>query len=305
MKRSIQSLCLAATLLSAACNGGNGGNGGSGQGSSEGIPSPPVDSGPTTTFSLRALIDKVLAEDNRFESDASEAQPAVFVSNNSAGNPTLAATTQYIEAAIKHADTIWTQWFIKNGLQEPWVGYQIVQSGQQYTSKCPLAGRTVFASDFPNAFYCSTDMNTTDSGMLVFPVQTMAKMWTGNVFEHRVSSLKRVGDFAAGVLVGHEFGHHIQDELSQQLQRPRPVNANLELIADCFAGVWTYSVFLDNYLEAGDTEEALNALEAIGDNLGSHGTPEQRKNAFLIGFTGTQAYPQGGVPENCIKAYWP
>ena len=128
-------------------------------------------------------------------------------------------------------------------------------------------------------------------------------MWTGRVFDKQVSNLKRAGDFAAAMITAHELGHHIEGEMST-VRAPSPPNPYKELIADCFAGVWAYSVFLDNYLEDGDVDEAVNALEVIGDDLGSHGTGAQRQNAFLVGYAGTTEAPGGGVPGKCIDQYW-
>ena len=272
--------------------------------------SPPTTTSPpqpttTATVNVRAIIDRVLASNERFNRDATTAQPAVFVSGNTVGRESLVLTEQYITAVIKHADTIWTAWFKRNGLAEPWVGYKVIQAGTTFQSVCMVARQNAFRSDFPNAFYCPNDMNSHDRGMLVFPVETMAKMWSGNIFQRQVSDAKRVGDFAAGMIIAHEFGHHIQDELSQQLRIAPPRSPNNELLADCFAGVWAYSVFLDDILEKGDIDEAVNALGVIGDTVGSHGTGAERQNAFLIGYTGTRLYPQGGVPENCMKAFWP
>lgn len=320
MRRSAPAVAVCLLLVLGACDGSGGGSGSGGSASSGGSSggssagdTTPTTSTPTTapqrttatTLNVRAIVEKVLASEERFKRDATTAQPAVFVSSNDVGKDNLAGTTQYITAVIQHADTIWTDWFKRNNLQEPWVGYKIVQPGTTYQSSCSINSQTSFRSNFPNAFYCQRDMNTHDRGMLVFPVETIAKMWTGNIFERRVSNLKRVGDFAAAMMIAHEFGHHIQDELSQQLNVAAPAGSNSELIADCFSGVWAYSVFLDNILEAGDIDEAVNALGVIGDNAGSHGTGAERQNAFLIGYTGSKVYPRGGVPENCIKAYWP
>ena len=282
-----------------ASTGGGGGGPSSEPSAASATPIPSID--------VEAIITEVLDEQKPFEQEATEAQPAVFTSSNQAGETNLIATEQYVDAVIRHADTIWTNYFLSYGFQEPWVGYDVVQPGETYNSNCALNGQTSFASDYPNAFFCHLDPSPQagDYGYLMLPAQTMAKMWTGNIFERQVSNLKRVGDFAAGMMIAHEFGHHIQHEFSEQLQKPGPGNPNSELIADCFSGVWAYSVFLASYLEEGDIDEALNALEVIGDASGSHGTGEQRKNAFMIGYTGSQSYPYGGVPANCLVAFWP
>jgi predicted metalloprotease len=123
------------------------------------------------------------------------------------------------------------------------------------------------------------------------------------------------GDFAWAYVIAHEVGHHVQRELGtnkevSHLQRESPDDANslsvrLELQADCYAGVWAYSVFEEGQLEAGDIDEAITASEAVGDDRlqrrarGSvdpdsftHGTSEQRAQWFKIG-------RESGEPASC------
>ena len=238
--------------------------------------------------------------------DDAPARTATLSSEIELADPDDNATAVYLEMVLKHADRVWTQWFLQNGLTEPDVDYRIIRPGETANSVCrDESGRTTYSSTYPNAFYCPNDRNSLGGhGLVVAPVESFRKMWTGDIFEHRVSSLKRVGDFAAAVIVAHEFGHHIQDELSEQTGAKEPLHPEVELIADCFAGVWAYGVFLDRALSDGDIDEAVNALEVIGDDIGSHGTGEQRKNAFLIGFTGTRQQPGGGIAGRCIENYW-
>jgi len=117
------------------------------------------------------------------------------------------------------------------------------------------------------------------------------------------------GDFAQAYVVAHEVGHHVQNllgiadrvrSLQQQSRSPAEVNhlsVQLELQADCFAGVWGYHMNLEQALEKGDLEEALNAARAIGDDRlqkqaqgyvvpdsFTHGTSEQRYTWFKRGF---------------------
>ena len=115
------------------------------------------------------------------------------------------------------------------------------------------------------------------------------------------------GDFAQAYVIAHEFGHHVQNVLGvmgsvQNAQRSDPANANdlsirLELQADCFAGVWGFSVFQREMLESGDLQEAIRAAEAVGDDRiqeastgrvnpesWTHGSAEQRMAWFQRGF---------------------
>ena len=202
-------------------------------------------SGPTTTAGWSSLVDQLVVNQEQF-SEPPAGEPAVNT-RRAFGEMDDTSVEAYINAAITHADQQWTGWFTSNGLPEPEVGYKIIMPGEQHQSSCTMNGTNVFASDLPNAFYCRWDRNDFDPdlGMLVFPVQTMANMWTGNIFSQQVSDPSKVGDFAAGAIVAHEFGHHIQDELTENTGAPAPQNPNVELIADCFAGVWAYSVLRD------------------------------------------------------------
>jgi predicted metalloprotease len=84
------------------------------------------------------------------------------------------------------------------------------------------------------------------------------------------------GDFAQAYVLAHEMGHHVQKLLGveaevRRAQAQRPDEANqlqvrMELMADCFAGVWGHSTRQRQLLEAGDLEEGLRAAAAIGDD---------------------------------------
>ncbi|WP_337966694.1 neutral zinc metallopeptidase [uncultured Flavobacterium sp.] len=114
------------------------------------------------------------------------------------------------------------------------------------------------------------------------------------------------GDFAIAYVIAHEIGHHIQTllgtsvKMRQAQEGKSEAEANklsvaLELQADFYAGVWAH----DNqqYIEAGDIDEALSAANAVGDDAiqskmqghvvpdsFTHGTSEQRMYWFKKGF---------------------
>ncbi len=86
------------------------------------------------------------------------------------------------------------------------------------------------------------------------------------------------GDFAYAYVIAHEIGHHIQDQLGildkVQAQEQRvstgdrnALSVRIELMADCFAGVWAAnSDKKDHFLQPGDVEKAINTARAIGDD---------------------------------------
>lgn len=117
------------------------------------------------------------------------------------------------------------------------------------------------------------------------------------------------GDFAQAYVIAHEVGHHVQHLLgisdkvhslrSQQSEEEiNEMSVKLELQADFLAGVWAhYADKMNNIIEPGDFEEALNAANAIGDDRlqkqsqgyvvpdsFTHGTSEQRMRWFRKGY---------------------
>lgn len=302
-------LLLVLVLASAACgDDSNRESSSSDTGSAESAEDLPtgIDTDEIASRAQRVLDELTVEEDA--EVIDQPAEEALFESENTADSAEIEATATYLDATVSHADTIWSNWFRANGFTEPGVGVYVLRPDDTFTTTC--GGETVDGG-YNNAFYCPSDPNSTglgptgqDTGAIVLPVETLRQMWLGDIFDQQVSSVQRVGDFAAGIITAHEFGHHISDEMGQQTGVAQPGKPNSELIADCFAGVWAYSVFLDNYLEEGDIDEAVNALGVIGDDVGDHGTNAERQTAFLIGYTGTQVAPGGGMPQRCIEEFW-
>lgn len=128
-------------------------------------------------------------------------------------------------------------------------------------------------------------------------------------FNEMETRFKVVGDFAKAYVIAHEVGHHIQNLLgiSRKMQAMRSqlsekeynkLSVKLELQADFLAGVWAHHAQkMDNILDAGDIEEALNAASAVGDDklqeaangrvvpdAFTHGTSAQRMKWFKKGF---------------------
>jgi predicted metalloprotease len=119
------------------------------------------------------------------------------------------------------------------------------------------------------------------------------------------------GDFAQAYVIAHEIGHHVQhlrgisDKVQQARQQVGEAEGNrlsvqLELQADCLAGVWAHHADrARQVLEAGDVEEAMAAASAIGDDRlqkqaqgyavpdsFTHGSSAQRVRWFRRGLDG-------------------
>jgi hypothetical protein len=117
------------------------------------------------------------------------------------------------------------------------------------------------------------------------------------------------GDFARAYVIAHEVGHHVQNVTGVFDRgggaRDNETSVRQELQADCLAGIWAYHAGMQNLLEGGDVEEALNAAAAIGDDRlqqeaqgrvvpesFTHGSSEQRVRWFRRGY-------ESGSVDNC------
>jgi len=130
--------------------------------------------------------------------------------------------------------------------------------------------------------------------------------------------LNRIGGtnspLAQMYIVAHEFGHHVQQlegtlSLSNYNDPGEDSNAvKIELQADCYAGIWVaHADKGENAMLEPITREqvagAIDTARAVGDDniqkrsggevrpdLWTHGSSEQRQNAFLTGYNeGTMA----------------
>jgi predicted metalloprotease len=112
-------------------------------------------------------------------------------------------------------------------------------------------------------------------------------------------------DFAQSYVVAHELGHHIQKLLGiesreqravQQTGQQNALSVDLELQADCFAGIWGHSTEQRNIVHESDVADALKAAAAVGDDhiqkmqgravspeTFTHGTSAQREHWFQQG----------------------
>lgn len=118
------------------------------------------------------------------------------------------------------------------------------------------------------------------------------------------------GPFAESYVVGHEYGHHIQNLLgTSEKVKPGQTGATsgsvrLELQADCYSGVWAKNAS-GIKLTAADIRQALSAAQAVGDDRieqrsqgrvnpdgFTHGTSAQREKWFSTGY-------QTGDPNRC------
>ena len=199
------------------------------------------------------------------------------------GAPTNDPAAEFVSVVLADTEETWSRIFANSGRQyrEP----VLVLFEDSVQSGCGGAS----AASGP--FYCPADQ----------------KVYLDlSFFRELDKRFGAPGDFAQAYVVAHEVGHHVQNLLginrqvrdAQQGSGRAGANAlsvQLELQADCFAGVWGNHAQRKNLLDPDDVDEGLNAAAAIGDDRltrgrvspesFTHGTSEQRARWLRQGLT--------------------
>ncbi|HDZ82589.1 MAG TPA: hypothetical protein ENH56_15305 [Roseobacter sp.] len=196
--------------------------------------------------------------------------------------------TQFVAQVLTTTENVWAEVF-RQQLGRDYVPPRVVVFSDVTQSACGGA------SGASGPFYCPSDQKAyLDTQFFAMMSQ---RMGAG-------------GDFAAAYVVAHEVAHHVQNQLgilpqvNALRQKSSDVEANaltvrLELMADCFSGIWAANV--QGLMERGDLDEALNAARKIGDDYlqkqagrvpqphtFTHGTSAQRSGWFQRGFDSGQ-----------------
>lgn len=214
-----------------------------------------------------------------------EGNGRVTETDSGTGAPASDEMKQFVSTVLAETEDVWNGIFQANGLtyEEP----TLTLFDGQIRSACG------FASAASGPFYCPGDR----------------KVYLDTSFFRQLSQqFGASGDFAEAYVVAHEVGHHVQNligvlpKFNQMRQSMSEADANhmsmqVELQADCFAGVWAHFTAQKGILEQGDLEEALNAARQIGDDTlqkkmqgyvvpesFNHGTSAQRQTWFARGF---------------------
>lgn len=192
---------------------------------------------------------------------------------------------KFTSQVLASTEDAWTKLFQKEG--KTYVPPKMTVFSEQTDSGCGRAQANM------GPFYCPVDQT------VYLDLQFLTTM---------KKTLGADGDFAFAYVIAHEVGHHIQyltgelakyQTMEQQLKKTGKtaesnlVSVQIELEADCYAGVWG-NVENNVYksLESADFMEAFQAAKAVGDDtLGntrrdtfSHGSAKMRQKWFTNGF---------------------
>jgi uncharacterized protein len=221
-------------------------------------------------------------------------QPAPQAQQPAAAPDPNDVQARFVSRVLARTEDMWGTYFQSMGKQ--YTRPKLVLFSGRVESACGLAS----AASGP--FYCPGDR----------------KVYIDLSFYRQLSNEFGVpGDFARAYVIAHEVGHHVQNLLGITNQAERAeqgggrtganhVSVEVELQADCFAGVWAQQSDQEHkFLEPGDIESGLAAASSVGDDTlqkrtqGSvvpdsftHGTSAQRVRWFKNGF-------ESGKIENC------
>jgi len=116
-------------------------------------------------------------------------------------------------------------------------------------------------------------------------------------------------EFPVAYATAHEVGHHVQHllgitKVADNARFGQPYSIEIELQADCLAGVWAQSASERGLATPDDVKQAVIVAWALGDPAGTspmaidaHGNSTQRASAFIQGFRG-----RGGLAA-CALSY--
>ena len=198
-----------------------------------------------------------------------------------------ASLEAFLTEVLRSVDAYWTRTLRASDLPEPRVSYRWIAEGDRALTGCR------HVADEDAALYCPGDDT-------IYIGQAFAGGILRGIREdfpgQRAGQGRAIGAFGLAYIVAHEYGHNVQQELGYFGEGRRLAAKPFELQADCMAGSWGNSVYRAGKLKPGDVEEALSTAKAVGDfeylSPQHHGTPEERREAWLRGY-------ESGDPSAC------
>lgn len=203
------------------------------------------------------------------------------------------ANEQFVAVVLAETEDVWGSIFQASNLnyQQP----QLALFSGVTGSACGTAQSAM------GPFYCPLDQTV------------FVDMDFFRVMEQQLGSQ---GEFARAYVISHEVGHHVQNLLGVLEQttaarqrsnqsRANAISVQVELQADCYAGVWANAASDRLKLTDDDIRSALDTAARIGDDAlqrqsqgavvpdsFTHGSSEQRQRWFYQGY-------RSGDPDQC------
>ena len=200
-------------------------------------------------------------------------------------------TGRFVARVLGSTEVQWKDIFTKEG--QTYRAPKLVMFSGQTRSACGAAQSAM------GPFYCPNDLEVYLDTAFFNDLERRFRGCAGKACQ-----------FSQAYVIAHEVGHHVQNLLGilpkvQQAQRAandraasNHMQVQVELQADCFAGVWAnHAEAQYKFLDPGDIDAALQTASAIGDDTlqrrtqgtvvpesFTHGSAEQRKRWFLTGF---------------------
>jgi predicted metalloprotease len=198
---------------------------------------------------------------------------------------------KFVARVLGSTEVVWKDIFSKEG--QTYRAPRLVMFSGQTRSACGAAQSAM------GPFYCPNDREVYLDTSFFNDLERRFRGCSGKACQ-----------FAQAYVIAHEVGHHVQNQLGilpkvQQAQRTsgdrvqsNQLQVQVELQADCFAGVWAKNAEAQyKLIEPGDIDAALQTASAIGDDTlqrrtqgtvvpesFTHGSAEQRKRWFMTGF---------------------
>ena len=226
-----------------------------------------------------ARVEKVLGDLEGIIPEAPVTRPEV---QRQAGDDDIEV---FLTGVIKDVDAYWTKTLEAAGRPAPQVSYSFVAEGRRQATGCGTP------ADDRAAFYCPPDDT-------IYIAQRFAADLYEGVADLPNGDGQAAGSFGVSYVVAHEYAHNLQTEFDVFRIGSSNSAKPFELQADCLAGSWGNSAFAQQGLTEADIRQAIGTVQSVGDfdvdNEQHHGTPTERRDAWLTGF-------RSGDPSACTR----
>jgi len=193
--------------------------------------------------------------------------------DNLASEP-MSYEPMFRQAAYVRIDRFWQNIFLETGLEYESMSDIVAVTSEPYETGCGLEEDI---SQYA-IYYCTLDET----------------VYYDPTFRDQV--VAGTGAYGFTMIISHEWGHHIQTLLEVDVTLDPDVREGLypielELQADCLAGVFTQDAFALGLIDDNDVDSAVTITSLSGDapdtawdDVDAHGNAAQRVQSFFTGF---------------------